>query len=73
MNRSRSSRAPRTASIMRLLIAVSDLWMPGVSMNITCASLRRQNALYGGARVGLSATMDSFCPTSAFNNADLPA
>ena len=42
MRRSRSSSEARTGSIMRLLMAVSALWMPGVSMKMIWAFGERE-------------------------------
>src|SRR3954451_2095770 len=48
--------------------------MPGVSRKTICA-LGSVTTPWIDVRVvcGLSATMATFCPTSAFNNVDLPA
>src|SRR6185437_4183440 len=74
MNRSRSSSEARTASIMRLLIDESDLWMPGVSTKITWAPGECMTPWIAVRVVcGLSATMEIFWPTRVFSSVDLPA
>ncbi len=68
-----SSKASTAVALSRSPSAVTGLWMPGVSTNTSC-----RPGLFTMARTwvrvvcGLSETMLTFCPTSAFNSVDLP-
>src|SRR5439155_289530 len=72
--RSRSSSAWRTKAIMRSFKRESGLWIPGVSIKMTCASARFTTPRMRLRVVcGAGVTIETFSPTSALVSVLLPA